>query len=74
MRLLTAVVILAVGVLGSAITIALADDTAAAGACYTINDPDARNYCRAKARHEPSTCYAIQRQDLRSMCLSETRK
>lgn len=74
MRLLTAVVILAVGVLGSAITIALADDTAAAGTCYTISDPDARDYCRAKARHDSSTCYAIQRQDLRAMCLSETRK
>lgn len=53
---------------------ARADDTAAAGACYTISDPDARNYCRAKARHDSSTCYAIQRQDLRAMCLSETRK
>lgn len=53
---------------------AFADDTAAAGACYTISDPDARNYCRAKARHDSSTCYAIQRQDLRAMCLSETRK
>lgn len=72
MRLLTAAVILAIGVLGSAI--AHADSTAAAGACYTISDPDARNYCRAKARHDSSTCYAIQRQDLRAMCLSETRK
>lgn len=73
MRLLTAVVILAVGILGSAITIAFADGTAAAGSCYTISDPDTRNYCRAKARHDSSTCYSIQRQDLRAMCLSETR-
>lgn len=53
---------------------AFADGTAAAGSCYTISDPDTRNYCRAKARHDSSTCYSIQRQDLRAMCLSETRK
>lgn len=72
MKLLTAAVILAIGVLGSAI--AHADSTSDAGTCYTISDPDARTYCRAKARHDSSTCYAIQRQDLRAMCLSETRK
>lgn len=55
-------------------TVALADSTSNAGACYTISDPDARNYCRAKARNDSSTCYAIQRQDMRSMCLAETSK
>lgn len=72
MKTLTVAIMVALGTMAAAR--AFADDTAAAGACYTISDPDARNYCRAKARHEPSTCYAIQRQDLRAICLSETRK
>lgn len=49
---------------------ARADD---AGACYTITNMDARNYCIAKARHQPGMCYAIQRGDLRAECLAETR-
>lgn len=72
MKLLTAAVILAIGVLDSAIV--HADPTSAAGACYSINDQDVRNYCRAKVRKDSSICYAIQRQDMRSMCLAETRK
>lgn len=72
MKLLTAAIMVALGTMAAGR--AFADDTAAAGTCYTISDPDARNYCRAKARHDSSTCYAIQRQDLRAMCLSETRK
>lgn len=72
MKLFTAAAILAIGVLGSAI--AHADPTSAAGACYSINDPDARNYCRAKVRKDSSICYAIQRQDTRSMCLADTSK
>ena len=72
MKTLTVAIMVALGAMAAGR--AFADDTAAAGACYAINDPDARNYCRAKARHDSSTCYAIQRQDLRAMCLSETRK
>lgn len=48
----------------------------AAGAadCYTITDPDARAFCRAKAHADSSICYAIKRQDLRAACQAETRK
>jgi hypothetical protein len=55
-------------------TPALADRTAAAGACYSISDPDARAYCRAKAHSESAACYSIQRPDLKAMCLAEVRK
>ena len=44
------------------------------GACYSIQDPDARSYCLARAKREPSLCYNIQRADLRSMCLAEVRR
>lgn len=59
-----------------AVTIFLAERASAAdsGACYNVNDPDARAYCLAKARQEPSVCYSIQRADLRSLCLAEVRK
>lgn len=53
---------------------ALADAAAAASTCYTISDPDARAYCRAKATQEVATCYAIKRPDYRAMCLAEVRK
>lgn len=45
-----------------------------AGACYTIDNADARNYCLAKARKEPSMCYTIQSSSIRSQCLAEVRK
>lgn len=41
------------------------------GACYNIQDADARAYCLARAKREPSLCHNIQRADLRSMCLAE---
>jgi len=44
------------------------------GACYNIQDADARAYCIAKARGESSQCYNVQRADLRSQCLAEVRK
>ena len=45
-----------------------------ASACYSIQDPDARAYCLAKARRDASVCYSVQRPDLRSQCLAEARK
>lgn len=51
-----------------------ANRAADSGACYNVNDSDARAYCLAKARQEPSVCYSIQRADLRSMCLAEVRR
>lgn len=45
-----------------------------AGTCYTINDPDYRAMCRAKAHKDPGICYVIKRNDIRSTCLAETRK
>lgn len=62
--------------LAVALTAAFASGTMAAdtGACYAINDPDARTYCLARAHREPATCYAIQRADTRAACLAEVRK
>lgn len=45
-----------------------------AGACYSIQDADARSYCIARARGESSQCYTIQRPDLRSQCLAEVQR
>lgn len=45
-----------------------------AGACYTIQDSDARAVCLARANHRPDLCYNVQRADLRSQCLAEVRK
>lgn len=50
--------------------VAMAADS---GACYAIQDADARSYCLARARRDVSACYTIQRADLRSQCLSEVR-
>lgn len=50
---------------------ALAD--ANPGACYNIQDADARAYCLARAHRDPGRCYSVQRSDLRSMCLAEVR-
>lgn len=48
-----------------------ADD---AGSCYSISDPEARAWCRAKAHNDSSACYSIQRSDLRAQCLAEVRR
>lgn len=45
-----------------------------AGACYAVQDADARTYCLSKAHHDPARCYAIQNAGLRSQCLAEVRK
>lgn len=71
MKRLTVATVVALGLLAGH---AFADDTAAAGACYTISDPDYRAKCRAKAHRDPGICYAIQKQDVRAMCLAEIRK
>lgn len=52
----------------------LADTATKAATCYTVTDPDARAFCRAKAHSEPAACYSIQRQDMKAQCLAETRK
>lgn len=45
-----------------------------AGACYNVQDSDARTYCLARAKGEPAQCYSIKRADMRSQCLAEVRK
>lgn len=42
--------------------------------CYAIGNADARAYCLARERREPSQCYAIQSSDLRARCLAEVRR
>lgn len=54
----------------SSITLCKAQ-AADASACYSISDADARLFCLAKTRNEPSTCYSIVKPDLRAMCLAE---
>lgn len=44
------------------------------GACYSIQDSDARTYCLARAHREPGQCYSIKRADTRAQCLAEVRK
>lgn len=44
------------------------------GACYSIQDADARAFCLARAHRSSSMCYSIQRPDVRSMCLAEVRQ
>lgn len=53
---------------------ALADATAAAGACYAIQDADARTLCLARAHKDPGRCYSIADQGLRAQCLAEVRR
>ncbi len=59
---------------GYMLLIAVTAQAAGAGACYSINDADARTYCLAKAHHEPTQCYAVQNADMRAWCLAEVRK
>lgn len=44
------------------------------GACYNVQDSDARTYCLARVNREPAQCYSIKRADLRSQCMAEVRK
>jgi len=44
------------------------------GACYSIQDADARAWCLAKAHGDPAWCYSIQSAELRSMCLAQVRR
>lgn len=53
---------------------AFADSTSAAGACYSIQDNDARAACLAKAHNDPGRCYSVQSADKRAQCLAELRK
>ena len=56
------------------LAVAAVAKAADAGACYTVQDADARTYCLARAHSEPAQCYAIQKADMRSKCLAEVRK
>lgn len=49
-------------------------NAADSGACYSIQDSDARTYCLARAHREPGQCYSIRRADTRAQCLAEVRK
>ena len=43
------------------------------GACYSIQNADARSYCIARAKKEPAHCYSIQNATMRAVCLAEVR-
>ncbi|WP_201208995.1 hypothetical protein [Rhodocyclus purpureus] len=51
-----------------------ADSTAAAGACYSISNPDQRTLCLARAHGNSGLCYSIKAADLRAQCLAEVKK
>lgn len=53
---------------------AFADSSAAAGACYSISNPDQRTLCLARAHGNPGLCYSIKAADLRAQCLAEVKK
>lgn len=53
---------------------AVADTASAAGACYSISNPDQRTLCLARAHGNPGLCYSIKAADLRAQCLAETKK
>jgi hypothetical protein len=63
------VFVLAVTLLGP-----IAAFAADSGACYAIQDSDARTYCLARAHRESGRCYSIKSADTRSQCLAEVRK
>jgi hypothetical protein len=44
------------------------------GDCYTIQSPDLRAYCLARAHADSSRCYSIEKPDLRAMCRAETKR
>ena len=47
---------------------------AAGDQCYSINNPDAKNFCLATARNEANYCYSISNQDQKNMCLAVVRR
>lgn len=53
---------------------AFADSTAAAGACYSITDADARTVCLAKAHGNSSLCHSVKDAGKRAQCLAEVKK
>ncbi len=69
LRVVYLVVALAVFLLGP-----IAAFAADSGACYSIQDSDARTCCLARAHREPGQCYSIKRADTRAQCLAEVRK
>ncbi len=54
--------------------LAVTAQAADAVVCYTISDPDARTWCRARVHQDSSACYAIQLPDLRAQCQAEVRR
>lgn len=45
-----------------------------AGACYSIQDSDQRNYCIAQAKRDSGACYSIRDADQKNYCLATIRK
>jgi len=50
------------------ILLALVVPTIAAGNCYSIKDPDMRNYCKATEGGNVSYCYSIKDPDYKNLC------
>ncbi len=42
--------------------------------CYSINNPDSKNYCLAQTKQQPSYCYSIYEQDTKNDCLAQIKK
>lgn len=56
------------------LTLPVGAAVADSASCYTIDNPDARSYCLARANQDSGACYAIRLDDLRAMCLAEIRR
>lgn len=44
-----------------------------ASECYSIKEPDRKNYCLAVTTDKPSYCYAIKSPDAKNACLAEVK-
>lgn len=40
-------------------------------ACYSIQNPDRKNYCLAIAKNQNSYCYSIRESDTKNFCLAQ---
>jgi hypothetical protein len=41
--------------------------------CYSINNPDRKNYCLAMSKNQDSYCYSIRESDIKNMCLAQVK-
>ena len=65
---------LLIGIIVCLISLTLTLTHAAGENCYQINNPDAKNFCLATAKNDPSYCYQISGHDQKNMCLAVAKR